>query len=65
MKKSEGVINDLKTSGEESVESLMETLYMLKIKQEELEVEAQQLRSLISSKEAVIMEKEADKANTK
>jgi hypothetical protein len=41
VRKSEGVINDLKTSGEESVESLMETLYMMKIKQEELETEAE------------------------
>jgi predicted nuclease with TOPRIM domain len=40
VKKSEGIINDLKTSGEESVESLMETLYMMKIKQEELDQEA-------------------------
>lgn len=37
---SERVISDLKQSGESSVESLMETLYLLKIKQEELESEA-------------------------
>lgn len=32
VRKSENVISDLKSSGESSVESLMETLYMLKIK---------------------------------
>ena len=37
---SERVISDLKQSGESSVESLMETLYLLKVKQEELEGEA-------------------------
>lgn len=37
VRKSEKVISDLKSSGESSVESLMETLYVLKIKQEELE----------------------------
>ena len=33
VRKSEKVISDLKSSGESSVESLMETLYILKIKQ--------------------------------
>lgn len=37
---SEKVINDLKSSGESSVESLMETLYILKIRQEEMDSEA-------------------------
>mmetsp|Transcript_32253 Transcript_32253/g.49368 ORF Transcript_32253/g.49368 Transcript_32253/m.49368 type:complete len:166 (+) Transcript_32253:229-726(+) len=41
VRKSEKVINDLRSSGEASVESLMETLYVLKIKQEELESRAQ------------------------
>lgn len=54
VKKSEAVINDMRTSGEESVESLMETLYMLKIKQEEMDMEAQQLRDIITNKERVI-----------
>lgn len=37
VKATESVMTDLKSSGQSSVESLMETLYMLKIKQEELE----------------------------
>lgn len=37
VKAAESVISDLRSSGEASVESLMETLYILKIKQEELE----------------------------
>mmetsp|Transcript_2854 Transcript_2854/g.4868 ORF Transcript_2854/g.4868 Transcript_2854/m.4868 type:complete len:142 (-) Transcript_2854:525-950(-) len=65
VRKSERVINDLRSSGEESVESLMETLYMLKIKQEELEMEAQQLRSLITTKEQVIKQKEEEKGDIK
>ena len=40
VRKSERVINDLRSSGEASVESLMETLFVLKIKQEELESES-------------------------
>ena len=40
VRKSERVISDLKSSGESSVESLMETLYILKIKQEEMESQA-------------------------
>ena len=31
VKKAEGVMKDLKSSGESSVESLMETMYLLKI----------------------------------
>lgn len=37
---SERVINDLRTSGEASVESLMESLYLLKIRAEEMDAEA-------------------------
>ena len=37
VRKSEKVISDLKSSGESSVESLMETLYILKIKQQEMD----------------------------
>lgn len=35
---SEKVINDLRTSGEQSVESLMESLYLLKMKAEDMEL---------------------------
>lgn len=62
---SENVISDLKSSGESSVESLMETLYMLKIKQEELESEAQGLRDNINNKEQIIKGKEEQKASIK
>ena len=62
---SERVISDLKQSGESSVESLMETLYLLKIKQEELESEAQSLRDIINTKEMVIKAKEEQKASIK
>jgi len=37
VRKAEGVIADLRTSGEESVEKLMETLYLLKVNVEESE----------------------------
>lgn len=40
VRKSEKVISDLKSSGESSVESLMETLYILKIKQQEMDAQA-------------------------
>lgn len=62
---SERVISDLKQSGESSVESLMETMYLLKIKQEELESEAQSLREVINTKEMVIKAKEEEKASIK
>jgi len=58
----ESVMTDLKSSGASSVESLMETLYMLKIKQEELESEAQGLRDNINTKELVIKGREDKKA---
>ena len=61
----ESVMTDLKSSGASSVESLMETLYMLKIKQEELESEAQGLRDSINTKELVIKGREEKKAAIK
>lgn len=61
----ESVMTDLKSSGASSVESLMETLYMLKIKQEELESEAQGLRDNINTKELVIKGREEKKAAIK
>jgi hypothetical protein len=44
---SEKIISDLRTSGEQSVESLMESLYLLKMKAEDMEIKAEQLRELI------------------
>ena len=43
----------------------METLYLLKIKSEELDGEASGLREVINTKELVIKEKEEDKAAIK
>lgn len=40
VRKAEAVINDLRSSGEDSVESLMQTMYTLKITCEEREKEA-------------------------
>ena len=61
----EKVISDLKSSGESSVEAIMETLYLLKVKQEELDSEAEQLREVINTKEVVIKSKEETKASVK
>ena len=58
---SEKIINDLRTSGEASVESLMESLYLLKIRAEEMDAEASTLRELINNKEETIKKKEEDK----
>lgn len=61
----EKVISDLKSSGESSVEAIMETLYLLKVKQEELDSEAESLREVINTKEVVIKQKEETKASVK
>lgn len=61
----ERVISDLKSSGESSVEAIMETLYLLKVKQEELDSEAETLREVINNKEVVIKNKEETKASVK
>ena len=65
VRKAEKVISDLRSSGEDSVESLMETLYMLKINCEEREAEALQMQNLIQTKEAMIMARENEKAQIK
>lgn len=65
VKAAESVISDLKTSGEASVESLMETLYILKVKQEELESQGQVMRDNIKNKEINIKLKEEEKAAIK
>ena len=65
VKAAESVISDLRSSGEASVESLMETLYILKVKQEELESKAGGLRENIKNKEINIKLKEEEKAAIK
>ena len=65
VRKAEKVISDLRSSGEDSVESLMETLYTLKINCEEREADALDMQNLIQSKEAEIMAKENMKAGIK
>jgi|TARA_B110001450_G_C17496414_1_gene430479 predicted nucleic acid-binding Zn-ribbon protein len=65
VKAAESVISDLRSSGEASVESLMETLYILKVKQEELESNAMGLRENIKGKEVHIKLKEEEKAAIK
>jgi len=61
----EKVISDLKSSGESSVEAIMERLYLLKVRQEELDGEAESLREVINTKEVVIKQKEETKASVK
>jgi len=65
VRKAEKVISDLKTSGEESVDKLMETLFILKMKVEESEAEADKMRAIINAKEETIAAQEAEKANIK
>lgn len=62
---SERVINDLRRSGEASVESLMESLYLLKIRAEGLDDEATELRETINEKELRIKGKEEHKGRIK
>ena len=52
------MIADLRKSGEQSVESLLDTLYALRTKQEKLEKEANSLRDEINAKEMEIKAKE-------
>lgn len=61
----EKVISELKSSGESSVEAIMETLYLLKVKQEELDAESEMLREVIKTKEITIKDKEQTKAQIK
>ena len=61
----ESVISDLKSSGESSVEQLMETLYLMKVRQEELDAQAQTMREVIQAKEVVLKSKEEHKAAIK
>ena len=61
----EQVISQLRKNGESSVESLIETLFVLRKKQQELDKEAQTLRLHIESKEALIKIKEDEKGGLK
>jgi|DEB0MinimDraft_12_1074336.scaffolds.fasta_scaffold36951_3 hypothetical protein len=65
VRKAEKVISDLRTSGEDSVDKLMETLYLLKMKVEERESEAEKMRAIIREKEDMIAQQEGDKAAIK
>ena len=47
MRNAEKVINDLRQSGQDSVEKLMENLYVLKVRLEEKEQEAETMRHMI------------------
>jgi len=61
----EKVITDLRTSGEESVDQLMERLYSLKNAAEEREAQAEEMRTVITDKEQEIKMKEGLKSQIK
>ena len=61
----EAVISELKSSGESSVEQLMETLYMMKVRQAELDNESARMRDIISKQESQLKQKEDYKASIK
>lgn len=61
----EKIISDLKQSGEESVDSLMDTLSHNKRKQDNLDREVDALRGVINGKEREIAVKEGDITNLK
>lgn len=65
VRKAEKVISDLRSSGEDSVDKLMETMYLLKIQVEEKEAEAEHMRVVIRDKEETIMVKEGQKGHLK
>jgi spore cortex formation protein SpoVR/YcgB (stage V sporulation) len=61
----EHVISQLRRSGESSVESLLDTLYILRKKQEKLDAEANALRMDVQTKEAIIKKREEEKGSLK
>lgn len=65
VKEAEKVINDLRQTGQDSVEKLMENLFVLKMRLEEKEAEAESLRESIRCKEALIQRKENEKSDIK
>lgn len=58
----ESVIAQLKSTGEQSIDQLMETLYMMKMRQQELDSESGALREDINDREHILKEKEGVKA---
>lgn len=65
MRKAESIISDLRKSGEDSVDKLMETLYYLKLQVEEKEKHAEHMREVIKHKEDIIQGKENLKSSLK
>lgn len=65
VRKAENIISDLRKSGEDSVDKLMETLYYLKLKVEEKERETEMMRNIIKDREVVIQDKENLKSTLK
>lgn len=61
----EHVINSLRQAGESSVESLLDTLFLLKKKQEKLDAELGTIRDIVQNKEAQIKNKEDAKGRCK
>jgi predicted nucleic acid-binding Zn-ribbon protein len=59
----EQVINQLRKSGETSVEALLDTLFVLRRKQEKLDKELDEITSIVQSKEALIKVKEDEKSS--
>ena len=65
VRKAEAVICQLRKSGEQSVESLLATLYSLRKKQQQLDSEAELLMMHVKSKEMMIKMKEDEKGALK
>lgn len=65
VRKAESIISDLRKSGEDSVDKLMETLYYLKLQVEEKERQAEEMREVIKNKEDTIQRKENMKSSLK
>lgn len=61
----EKIIADLKKSGEESVEQLLNNLFDMKRKEEELANEADNLRDIVASKQDLIERKEGEISRVK
>ena len=62
VQEAEKVISQLKSTGEQSIDQLMETLYMMKMRQQELDSESGALREEINIRESIVKEKEGVKA---
>ena len=63
LRKAEKIINELRKSGEASVDTMINTLLSLKKKQDMLEAEAEAYRDDIKTKEAIMKEKETEKGD--